>query len=104
GRRLSGKTVPAATRAAQRESVCIEHPLLGIKVCCQRLLSYYLLSASWAVPTSSQKLWVMLRLLVGVTSGALCGVARLRVDPSSDRLLPRQGTGAQVYPRLLNAF
>src|SRR5882724_7963791 len=61
GRRLSGKTVPAATRAAQSVCVCIEHPLLGIKVCCQRLLSYYLLSASWAVPTSSQKLWVMLR-------------------------------------------
>src|SRR5712691_1658240 len=60
GRRLSGKTVPAATRAAQSVCVCIEHPLLGIKVCCQRLLSYYLLSASWAVPTSSQKLWVML--------------------------------------------
>src|SRR6267378_7119533 len=61
GRRLSGKSVPAATRAAQSVCVCIEHPLLGIKVCCQRLLSYYLLSASWAVPTSSQKLWVMLR-------------------------------------------
>src|SRR6267378_5017240 len=60
GRRLSGKTVPAATRAAQSVCVCIEHPLLGIKVCCQRLLSYYLLSALWAVPTSSQKLWVML--------------------------------------------
>src|SRR5439155_15211857 len=44
-RRVSGNTVPAATRAAQRECVCIEHPLLGIKVCCQRLLSYYLLSA-----------------------------------------------------------
>src|SRR5712691_482637 len=60
GRRVSGKTVPAATRAAQSVCVCIEPPLLGIKVCCQRLLSYYLLSASWAVPTSSQKLWVML--------------------------------------------
>src|SRR5438552_16937292 len=44
-RRLSGNTVPAATRAAQSVCVCIEHPLLGIKVCCQRLLSYYLLSA-----------------------------------------------------------
>src|SRR5713101_5520801 len=66
GRRLSGKTVPAATRAAQSVCVCIEHPLLGIKVCCQRLLSYYLLSASWAVPTSSQKLWVMLSPPSGV--------------------------------------
>src|SRR5437870_11650381 len=74
GRRLSGKTVPAATRAAQRECVCIEHPLLGIKVCCQRLLSYYLLSASWAVPTSSQKVWVMLSIQhqneVGILDGA----------------------------------
>src|SRR5215475_6708402 len=34
--------------------------------------------------------WGVLLLLVGITSGALCGVARLRVDPSSDRLLPRQ--------------
>src|SRR2546422_7327235 len=67
GSRLSGKTVPAATRAAQSVCVCIEHPLLGIKVCCQRLLSYYLLSASWAVPTSSQKLWVMLRSNQGLT-------------------------------------
>src|SRR5262249_59000076 len=31
--------------------------------------------------------WGVVLLLVGVTSGALCGVARLRVDPSSDRLL-----------------
>src|SRR5881296_1694968 len=44
-RRVSGNTVPAATRAAQSVCVCREHPLLGIKVCCQRLLSYYLLSA-----------------------------------------------------------
>src|SRR5437764_13979970 len=66
GRRLSGKTVPAATRAAQSVCVCIEPPSLGIKACCQRLLSYYLLSASWAVPTSSQKLWVMVRTLLGV--------------------------------------
>src|SRR5439155_19489374 len=72
-RRVSGNTVPAATRAAQSVCVCIEHPLLGIKVCCQRLLSYYLLSASWAVPTSSQKLWVMLRLAVG-GAGVLMGL------------------------------
>src|SRR5437773_2181678 len=70
-RRLSGNTVPAATRAAQSVCVCIEHPLLGIKVCCPRLLSYYLLSASWAVPTSSQKLWVMLRASKG---GPVCGL------------------------------
>src|SRR6266478_4411123 len=75
GRRLSGKTVPAATRAAQSVCVCIEHPLLGIKVCCQRLLSYYLLSASWAVPTSSQKLWVMLRYQAG-DPGRVNGCAR----------------------------
>jgi predicted RND superfamily exporter protein len=43
-------------------------------------------------------------LLAGVTSGALCGVARLRVDPSSDRLLPRQGPDAQVYQRFLTTF
>src|SRR5262249_12997709 len=29
--------------------------------------------------------WGVLLLLVGVTSGALCGVARLRIDPSNDR-------------------
>jgi len=48
--------------------------------------------------------WGVILLLVGVTSGALCGVARLRVDPSSDRLLPRQGTDAQVYQRFLTTF
>ena len=45
--------------------------------------------------------WGVLLLLVGLTSAALCGVARLRVDPSSDRLLPRQGPAAQVYQRFL---
>jgi hypothetical protein len=29
------------------------------------LIIYYLLSASWAVPTSSQKLWVMVRQSLG---------------------------------------
>src|SRR5262247_53164 len=48
--------------------------------------------------------WGVILLLVGITSGALCGVARLRVDPSSDRLLPRQGTDAQVYRRFLTTF
>src|SRR5262245_13794651 len=48
--------------------------------------------------------WGVILLLVGVTSGALCGVARLRVDPSSDRLLPRQGTDAQVYQHFLTTF
>src|SRR5215475_10068650 len=48
--------------------------------------------------------WGVILLLVGVTSGALCGVARLRVDPSSDRLLPRQGPDAQVYQRFLATF
>ena len=48
--------------------------------------------------------WGVILLLVGVTSGALCGVARLRVDPSSDRLLPRQGTDAQVYQQFLTTF
>jgi predicted RND superfamily exporter protein len=48
--------------------------------------------------------WGVLLLLVGLTSGALCGVARLRVDPSSDRLLPRQGPAAQVYQRFRATF
>src|SRR2546428_758116 len=39
--RLSGKTVPAATRAAQSVCVCIARPPLGIKACCRLLLSYY---------------------------------------------------------------
>src|SRR6266404_2100851 len=40
-RRLSGKTVPAATRAAQSVCVCIARPPLGLKACCQLLLAYY---------------------------------------------------------------
>src|SRR2546428_205433 len=66
GRRLSGKTVPAATRAAQSVCVCIEPPPLGPKTCCQLLLSYYPLPAPWAASTSSQKLWVMLSASAGV--------------------------------------
>src|SRR6184192_2962393 len=58
-RRLSGKTVPAATRAAQSVCVCIEPPSLGIKACCQRLLSYYLLSAICLVGRSHQLTEVM---------------------------------------------
>src|SRR5207245_9440856 len=41
GSRLSGKTVPAATRAAQSVCVCIARPPRGIKACCPLLLSYY---------------------------------------------------------------
>src|SRR5713101_3976298 len=82
GRRLSGKTVPAATRAAQSVCVCIEHPLLGIKVCCQRLLSYYLLSASWAVPTSSQKLWVMLSPQQGGPPGTMTWAIHVTIAPT----------------------
>jgi predicted RND superfamily exporter protein len=48
--------------------------------------------------------WGVILLLVGVTSGALCGVARLRVDPANDRLLPRQGKDSQVYKRFLTTF
>src|ERR1700704_674812 len=65
GRRLSGKTVPAATRAAQCVCMCIEPPPLGVKAYCQLLLSYYPLPTPSAAPTSSQKLWVMLSLMVG---------------------------------------
>jgi len=36
-------------RRAQSVCVCIEHPLLGIKVCCQRLLSLLSTICSWAV-------------------------------------------------------
>src|SRR6266516_360164 len=60
GRRLSGNTVPAATRAAQSVCVCIEPPPRDFKTGCQLLLSYYPLPAPWAAPTSSQKLCVML--------------------------------------------
>jgi predicted RND superfamily exporter protein len=48
--------------------------------------------------------WGVILLLVGVTSAALCGVARLRVDPSNDRLFPRQGKDSQVYQRFLTTF
>ena len=48
--------------------------------------------------------WGVVLLLVGVTSGALCGVARLRVDPSNDRLLPRHGQDYEVYKRFLTTF
>src|SRR5437588_2007353 len=71
-RRLSGKTVPAATRAAQSVCVCIEPPSLGIKACCQRLLSYYLLSAICLVGRSHQLTEVMGS---GQTSGSLAMAA-----------------------------
>ena len=48
--------------------------------------------------------WGVLLLLIGVTSGALVGVARLRVDPSNARLLPRQGLDAEVYQRFVRTF
>ena len=35
--------------------------------------------------------WMVVVLLVGVTGVALAGMTRLRVDPSNQRLLPRQG-------------
>src|SRR5262245_54854633 len=43
--RLSGKTVPAATRAAQSVCVCIARPSRGLQPCCLLLLSYYPLRA-----------------------------------------------------------
>src|SRR5262249_42879234 len=48
--------------------------------------------------------WGVILLLVGVTSEGLCGVGRLRVDASNDRLFPRQGKVSQVYQRFLTAF
>ena len=50
--RLSGKTVSAATRAAQSVCMCIARPPLGLKACCRLLLSYYPLSAPWSSPAA----------------------------------------------------
>ena len=48
--------------------------------------------------------WMVVVLLVGVTGVALAGMTRLRVDPSNERLLPRQGDDARVYQRFLTTF
>jgi hypothetical protein len=48
--------------------------------------------------------WVVVLALVGVTIVALCGIARLKIDPSNARLLPRQGEDYQVYQRFLATF
>lgn len=48
--------------------------------------------------------WLVVVLLAGVTGAALVGMARLRVDPSNARLLPRQGHDARVYQRFLTTF
>jgi predicted RND superfamily exporter protein len=48
--------------------------------------------------------WLVVVLLVGVTGVALAGMTRLRVDPSNERLLPRQGDDARVYQRFLSTF
>ena len=48
--------------------------------------------------------WMVVVLLVGVTGVALSGMTRLRVDPSNERLLPRQGDDARVYQRFLTTF
>jgi predicted RND superfamily exporter protein len=48
--------------------------------------------------------WLVVVMLVGVTGVALVGLTRLRVDPSNERLLPRQGEDAQVYQRFLTTF
>ena len=48
--------------------------------------------------------WLVIVFLVGVTGVALSGMTRLRVDPSNERLLPRQGDDARVYQRFLATF
>ena len=48
--------------------------------------------------------WAVVVVLVGVTGAALYGMTRLRVDPSNERLLPRQGEDAQVYQHFLTTF
>ena len=48
--------------------------------------------------------WAVVVVLVGVTGAALYGITRLRVDPSNERLLPRQGEDAQVYQHFLTTF
>jgi predicted RND superfamily exporter protein len=48
--------------------------------------------------------WLVVLVLVGVTIGALCGIARLEIDPSNARLLPRQGKDYRVYQRFLATF
>ena len=48
--------------------------------------------------------WLVVVILVGVTGMALTGLTRLRVDPSNERLLPRQGEDARVYQHFLTTF
>lgn len=48
--------------------------------------------------------WAVLALLLGSTVLALFGVARLRVDPSNERLFPQQGSDAVVYQRFRDTF
>jgi len=48
--------------------------------------------------------WMVVVLLAGVTGVALSGMTRLRVDPSNERLFPRQGDDARVYQRFLTTF
>src|SRR6266571_7119375 len=48
--------------------------------------------------------WMVVVCLVGVTGLALSGMTRLKVDPSNERLLPRQGDDARVYQRFLTTF
>ena len=48
--------------------------------------------------------WMVVVLLVGMTGVALAGMTRLRVDPSNERLFPRQGDDARVYQRFLTTF
>lgn len=48
--------------------------------------------------------WVVMLILVGATAAALYGLTRLRVDPSNERLFPRQGEDFQVHQRFLSTF
>ncbi len=48
--------------------------------------------------------WIVVVILVGVTGAALYGMTRLRVDPSNERLFPRQSEDARVYQHFLATF
>jgi predicted RND superfamily exporter protein len=48
--------------------------------------------------------WLVVLGLVGMTVGALCGIARLEIDASNARLFPHQGEDYQVYQRFLATF
>ena len=65
GRRLSGRTGSAPPTPPR---VCVHvhrASLTRYQSCCQRPLLLSTICFSWAVPTSSQKLWVMLRVDLG---------------------------------------